>query len=113
MNIIVKTVLLLIVSNSFMLTAWYYHLKHLEGKHWFIASMVSWGIAFVEYNFHIPANRIGSQEMTLSQLQVLQVGMSLLLFIPFSILVMGKGIKMDYIWASLCLFGAGYFIFRN
>jgi uncharacterized protein (DUF486 family) len=92
--------------------AWYFHLKHLSEKHWFYASLISWGIAFFEYNFHIPANRIGSQALTLSQLQILQVGISLLIFIPFSIFVMGKGIKLDYIWAMLCLGAAGYFIFR-
>jgi len=93
MSIIVKTVLLLLVSNTFMLAAWYLHLKYLNEKHWFVVSLISWGIAFFEYNFHIPANRIGSQELSLAQLQILQVGISLLIFIPFSIFVMGKGIK--------------------
>jgi uncharacterized protein (DUF486 family) len=88
-------------------------MKWLDEKHMIIATLISWGIAFLEYNFHIPANRIGSQELSLTQLQVLQVGMSLLLFIPFSIFVMNKPIKMDYLWAAFCLFGAAYFIFKK
>ena len=75
--------------------------------------MVSWGIAFFEYNFHIPANRIGSQELSLIQLQVIQIGISLLMFIPFSIIMMGKPIKLDYIWAALCLVAAAFFIFKK
>lgn len=101
------------VSNAFMLTAWYFHLKHLGTKAWYIAALVSWGIAFFEYSVHIPANRIGSAELSLSQLQILQVAMSLIIFIPFSILVMDEAIKTDYIWAALCLCGASYFIFRG
>lgn len=113
MSVLTKTILLLTISNMFMLTAWYFHLKHLGSKAWYIAALVSWGIAFFEYSVHIPANRIGSTEYTLSQLQILQVGMSLIIFIPFSVLVMGEAIKTDYIWAALCLCGASYFIFRS
>lgn len=113
MSVLTKTILLLTASNAFMLTAWYLHLKYLNEKHWFTAVLVSWGIAFLEYNFHIPANRIGHAELSLTQLQIIQIGMSLLLFIPFSMIVMGKPIKMDYVWASFCLVGAAYFIFRN
>jgi uncharacterized protein (DUF486 family) len=113
MSILIRTILLLVVSNVFMLTAWYLHLKTLPHKPWYIAALVSWCIAFVEYTVHIPANRIGHTVMTLSQLQILQVGMSLLIFIPFSILVMGHPVKMDYLWAALCLIGAAYFIFRG
>lgn len=108
-----RTILLLVVSNTFMLTAWYLHLKMLDHRPWYIASLVSWGIAFFEYTVHIPANRIGHGVMTLAQLQILQVGMSLLLFVPFAILVMGAPIKRDYLWASLCLLGAAYFTFRE
>lgn len=107
------TVLLLTVSNFFMLTAWYFHLKSLSSSHWFVAAIASWSIAFFEYMVHIPANRIGYQEMTLAQLQILQVSMSLVLFIPFTILVMGTPVKLDYLWAALCLIGAAYFIFRS
>ena len=113
MSVLTRTVLLLIVSNIFMLTAWYLHLKTLSHKPWYIAAFVSWGIAFFEYSVHIPANRIGSAELTLSQLQILQVGLSLLIFIPFTIFVMGNPIKMDYLFAAMCLLGAAYFIFRG
>ncbi|MEM7051582.1 MAG: DMT family protein [Acidobacteriota bacterium] len=112
MSILTRTILLLVISNLFMLTAWYLHLKLLNHRPWYIASAVSWGIAFFEYTVHIPANRIGHEVMSLSQLQILQVGMSLLLFIPFSIVVMGSPIKTDYLWAAACLAGAAYFIFR-
>ena len=113
MSVLTRTVLLLVISNMFMLTAWYLHLKYLNHRAWYIASLVSWCIAFFEYTVHIPANRIGHTELTLSQLQVLQVGMSLLIFIPFAIFVMGYPIKTDYIWATLCLACAAYFIFRG
>ena len=113
MSILTKTILLLTVSNLFMLSAWYLHLKYLMAKPWYIAAYLSWGIAFFEYTVHIPANRIGSQALNLSQLQLLQVGMSLLIFIPFSIVVMGQAVKADYMWAALCLLAAAYFIFRS
>ncbi len=108
-----QTILLLSASNCFMLTAWYLHLKYLSEKPWYLAVLASWAIAFLEYNFHIPANRIGHAQFDLSQLQILQVGMSLLLFVPFSLVVMGTPVKLDYIWASLCLLGAAYFLFRG
>ena len=113
MNVLTRTILLLVVSNVFMLTAWYFHLKSLNHKPWYIATLVSWGIAFFEYTVHIPANRIGHSEYSLAQLQVLQVGISLLMFIPFTIIVMDQPIKTDYIWAAMCLVGAAYFIFRD
>ena len=113
MSVLTRTILLLVLSNLFMLTAWYLHLKTLNHKPWYIASLASWGIAFFEYSVHIPANRIGHTVLTLSQLQILQVGMSLLIFVPFTIFVMNEPIKMDYIWAALCLIGAAYFIFRG
>ncbi len=113
MSVLARTVLLLAVSNVFMLTAWYLHLKTLNHKPWYIAALVSWGIAFFEYTVHIPANRIGHTELTLTQLQILQIGMSLLIFIPFTVFVMGSPVKTDYIWASFCLVGAAYFIFRG
>ena len=113
MSPLTRTVLLLVVSNLFMLTAWYFHLKALNHKPWYIASLFSWGIAFFEYSVHIPANRIGHTVLTLSQLQIIQVGMSLLIFIPFTIIVMNEPVKTDYIWAALCLTGAAYFIFRG
>jgi uncharacterized protein (DUF486 family) len=113
MSIVLKTVLLLLVSNLFMLTAWYFHLKQWSDRPWYVASFLSWCIAAVEYTVHIPANRIGHTALTLSQLQILQVGISLLLFIPFAVFVMKAPVKLDYVWASLCLVGAAYFIFRG
>lgn len=113
MSVLTRTILLLTVSNAFMLTAWYLHLKTLNHKAWYIAALASWGIAFFEYSVHIPANRIGHTELTLTQLQILQIGMSLLIFIPFTVFVMGSPVKTDYIWASFCLVGAAYFIFRG
>lgn len=113
MNTFHKTVLLLTFSNVFMLTAWYLHLKQFASKPLWFAIAASWLIALVEYVFHIPANRIGFQVMTLPQLQILQVGISLLLFMPFAIFVMGRSPRMDYLWAGLCLVGAAYFIFRR
>ena len=96
-----------------MMTAWYFHLKSLSNSPWFIAAIFSWGIAFFEYMVHIPANRIGFEVMSLAQLQILQVSMSLILFIPFAIVVMDTPIKLDYVWAAMCLVGASYFIFRS
>ena len=113
MSVLARTIALLAVSNLFMLTAWYLHLKVLNHKPWYVAALVSWSIAFFEYTVHIPANRIGYSALTLSQLQILQVGMSLLIFIPFAVFVMGTPVKTDYLWASLCLAGAAYFIFRG
>ena len=113
MSIITRTIILLAISNIFMLCAWYLHLKFLKNHVWYIAALASWGIAFFEYSVHIPANRIGSEVLTLSELQILQIGMSLLMFIPFSIILMGKQIKMDYLWAMFCLLGAAYFIFKD
>ena len=113
MPTILRTILLLVVSNIFMLCAWYLHLKFLKNNVWYVAAAASWGIAFFEYSVHIPANRIGSEILTLSELQILQVGMSLIMFIPFSIVFMGKGIKLDYLWAMLCLMGAAFIIFKD
>lgn len=111
--VLTRTLLLLIVSNFFMLTAWYLHLKYLEHKPWYIAAIASWGIAFFEYSVHIPANRIGSTELSLYQLQMIQVGMSLLLFVPFAMFIMNQPFKTDYYWAAGCMGAAAYFIFRS
>lgn len=113
MPVIWQTILLLTVSNIFMLTAWYLHLRFLGSKVWIVAALASWGIAFFEYLVHIPANRIGHAELSLSQLQIIQIGMSLLMFIPFSMIVMKTPVKLDYVWAALCLAGAAYFVFRE
>lgn len=113
MSYAVTTIILLTFSNIFMLCAWYLHLKWLDQKYWLVAALASWGIAFIEYMFHIPANRIGAQTFTLDQLQIIQIGMSLLMFIPFSLFVMNKPFKMDYLYAALCIGAAAYFIFRK
>lgn len=112
MPIITKTFLLLLVSNFFMLCAWYVHLRYLGNKAWYIAAFLSWCIAFFEYTVHIPAIRIGKEALTLSQLHILQIAMSLAIFIPFSIVIMKNEVKWDYVYAALCLTGAAYFIFR-
>ncbi len=110
--VIVQTSILLILSNVFMTFAWYAHLKNLSDRRWFIAAFVSWAIAFFEYMIQVPANRIGYAEQSLSQLKILQEVITLSVFIPFSMLYMQQPLKMDYLWAGLCLVGAIYFIFR-
>ena len=113
MPVIVKTILLLSASNLFMTFAWYGHLKNLSSKPWYIAALVSWGIAFFEYMIHVPANRIGYGELSLAQLKILQEVITLSLFIPFSMLYMKEGFKLDFVWAALCMVGAVYFMFRQ
>jgi uncharacterized protein (DUF486 family) len=110
---IVPTVLLLAASNLFMTFAWYGHLKHLNSKPWWIAALVSWGIALFEYLLQVPANRIGFTAMNLGQLKILQEVITLAVFVPFAILYMGQEIRMNYLYAAICLMGAVYFIFRG
>lgn len=112
-SFVVKTVVLLIFSNLFMTLAWYGHLKHLQGKIWYVAVIVSWSIAFFEYLLQVPANRIGFQALSLPQLKILQEVITLSVFVPFSLLYMKQPLKMDFLWAGLCLMGAVYFIFRR
>ncbi|MDY0012287.1 MAG: DMT family protein [Rhodocyclaceae bacterium] len=104
---------LLVVSNIFMTFAWYGHLKNLQGRHWLYAALVSWGIAFFEYLFQVPANRIGATTLSLPQLKILQEAITLTVFIPFALYYMGQPLKLDYLWAGLCILGAVYFIFRT
>jgi len=104
---------LLVLSNVFMTFAWYAHLKTLGGKPWFVAALVSWGIALVEYLFQVPGNRIGYTVMSLPQLKILQEVITLLVFVPFVVLYMKQGLKFDYLWAGLCIVGAVYFVFRS
>ena len=111
MAVIIKTVLLLTCSNLFMTFAWYAHLKNMSSKPWFIAALASWGIAFFEYMIQVPANRIGYTQLSLAQLKILQEVITLSVFVPFSILYMKEGYKLDFIWAGLCLVGAVYFMF--
>lgn len=113
MSIIVKTSFLLLLSNVFMTFAWYAHLKNLSSHPWYIAALVSWSIALFEYLIQVPANRIGYTELNLSQLKILQEVITLSVFVPFTLWYMQQPIKLDYLWAGLCLLGAVYFIFRT
>jgi len=110
---VVKTVVLLAMSNVFMTFAWYGHLKNLTSKPVFIAIMISWGIALFEYMLQVPANRIGHQTMSLAQLKIVQEVITLSVFVPFAFLYMKEGLKWNYLWAGLCLMGAVYFIFKK
>jgi uncharacterized protein (DUF486 family) len=110
---VLTTALLLAASNLFMTFAWYAHLKHLNSKAWWIAALVSWGIALFEYLLQVPANRIGFTVMNLGQLKILQEVITLAVFVPFAILYMGQEIKMNFLYAAICLMGAVYFIFRG
>jgi uncharacterized protein (DUF486 family) len=109
----VQTIGLLVLSNVFMTFAWYGHLKNLSTKPWWIAALVSWGIALFEYLLQVPANRIGYGTFSLAQLKIVQEVVTLAVFVPFAMLYMGQPIKLDYLWAALCLLGAVYFIFRS
>ena len=113
MPAVFKTILLLGLSNVFMTFAWYAHLKNLSDKPWYIAAFLSWGIAFFEYLLQVPANRVGYTALTLGQLKILQEVITLSVFVPFAILYMQQPLKLDFLWAGLCLLGAVYFIFRT
>ena len=105
--------ILLTASNVFMTFAWYGHLKYLHDSPLWTAIVVSWGIAFFEYTLMVPANRIGNRTMSLAQLKILQEVITLVIFVPFAILYMGEPLKLDYLWAGLCVLGAVYFVFRG
>lgn len=113
MPIILRTIILLTCSNVFMTFAWYAHLKNLATRPWYIAALISWGIALFEYLLQVPANRIGYTELNLAQLKILQEVITLTVFVPFVVLYMKQSIKLDYLWASLCMMGAVYFVFRR
>jgi uncharacterized protein len=106
------TVLLLTASNFFMTFAWYGHLKNLSASAWWVAALVSWGIALFEYLLQVPANRIGFTVMNLGQLKILQEVITLSVFVPFAVLYMGQPLRMNYLYAGICMLGAVYFIFR-
>jgi uncharacterized protein (DUF486 family) len=110
---VVRTVLLLGASNVFMTFAWYAHLRELSARPWYVAAVASWGIALFEYLLQVPANRIGYQALSLGQLKVLQEVITLAVFVPFAVLYMKQPLKLDYLWAALCLAGAVYFMFRS
>ena len=107
------TIVLLTASNVFMTFAWYAHLKNLNARAWYVAALASWGIALFEYLLQVPANRIGHTALTLPQLKMLQEVISLSVFVPFVMFYMRQPLKLDYLWASLCMLGAVYFMFRK
>jgi uncharacterized protein (DUF486 family) len=113
MPVVLKAAFLLGLSNVFMTFAWYAHLKNLSDKPWYVAAFLSWGIAFFEYLLQVPANRVGYTALTLGQLKILQEVIALSVFVPFAILYMQQPLKLDFLWAGLCLLGAVYFIFRT
>ena len=112
MPVALKTTLLLIGSNLFMTFAWYGHLRTLGDKPWYVAAIVSWSIALFEYLLQVPANRIGFTTLTLPQLKILQEVITLAVFVPFAVLYMSQPVKLDFLWAGLCILGAVYFVFR-
>jgi hypothetical protein len=109
----VQTIALLTASNVFMTFAWYAHLKDMQSKPWYVAALASWGIALFEYLLQVPANRIGYTQFNLGQLKIMQEVITLSVFLPFAVLYMKEPLKLDYLWAALCLVGAVYFIFRS
>ncbi|HYD53085.1 MAG TPA: DMT family protein [Gemmatimonadaceae bacterium] len=113
MSVLLRTALLLTASNVFMTFAWYAHLRNLSGRAWYMAALASWGIALFEYLLQVPANRIGYTALTLPQLKILQEAITLTVFVPFAVLYMRQPLKLDYLWASLCVMGAVYFMFRS
>ncbi len=113
MPVILQTALLLGLSNVFMTFAWYAHLRNLNDRQWYVAAFASWGIALFEYLVQVPANRIGFQTMSLAQLKLLQEVVTLTVFVPFALLYMRQPIKLDFLWAGVCLLGAVYFLFRS
>lgn len=113
MSVIFKTTSLLIISNFFMTFAWYAHLKNMGAKKWYIAAIASWAVAFFEYMFQVPANRIGYTRFSLPQLKIMQEVITLSVFVPFALYYMKKPLGMNYLWAGLCLLGAVYFIFKS
>jgi uncharacterized protein (DUF486 family) len=113
MPVIARTVLLLVLSNVFMTFAWYAHLKELRTRPWYIAAFVSWGIALFEYLAQVPANRIGHTQFSVGQLKILQEVITLSVFVPVAVLYLKEPVRLNYLWAALCLCGAVYFVFRG
>jgi uncharacterized protein (DUF486 family) len=112
-SVFLQTAGLLVISNLFMTVAWYGHLKYLHDRPWIVAALVSWFIALFEYLVQVPANRIGFTTLSLPQLKIMQEVITLIVFVPFALIVMKQPIKLDYLWATLCMVGAVYFIFRS
>ena len=113
MSVLLRTAGLLVLSNVFMTFAWYAHLRHFADRPWYIAALISWGIALFEYLLQVPANRIGYTTLNLGQLKILQEAITLTVFVPFALFYMKQPFKLDYVYAGLCILGAVYFIFRH
>jgi hypothetical protein len=113
MPVILRTAGLLVASNVFMTFAWYAHLKNLSDRPWFIAAAVSWGIALFEYMLQVPANRMGYGTLSLGQLKIMQEAITLAVFVPFAVVYMRQPLRLDFLWAALCICGAVYFVFRG
>ncbi len=111
--VLLQTVVLLSLSNVFMTFAWYGHLKELNNRPWIVAALVSWGIALFEYLLQVPANRIGYTQFSVGQLKILQEVITLSVFLPFSVYFLRQPLRLDYLWAALCVLGAVYFVFRG
>lgn len=113
MNPVLASIMLLSLSNIFMTFAWYAHLKELNQKPWIVAALVSWGIAFFEYLLQVPGNRLGYTVLSAGQLKIMQEIITLIVFVPFAWLYLREPLKLDYLWAGLCILGAAFFIFRG
>jgi uncharacterized protein (DUF486 family) len=113
MPVILRTAGLLVLSNIFMTFAWYAHLRNLSDRPWYVAALLSWGVALFEYMLQVPANRIGYTALTLGQLKILQEAITLLVFVPFAFFYMKQPLRLDFLWAALCIMGAVYFVFRG
>ena len=113
MSIVLRTAFLLVLSNVFMTFAWYAHLRNLSDRPWYIAALVSWGIALFEYLLQVPGNRIGYTALSLGQLKIMQEAITLVVFVPFAIFYMKQPPRLDFLWAALCVMGAVYFVFRG
>jgi uncharacterized protein (DUF486 family) len=113
MSIVARTAALLVLSNVFMTFAWYAHLRNLGNRPWIVAALASWGIALFEYLLQVPANRIGHTQLELGQLKILQEVITLTVFVPFAVFYMKEPVRLNFLWAGLCLLGAVYFMFRR
>jgi uncharacterized protein (DUF486 family) len=113
MPVVLRTAGLLILSNVFMTFAWYAHLKNLSDRPWYIAALLSWGLALFEYLLQVPANRIGYTALSLGQLKIMQEAITLAVFVPFAFFYMKQPLRLDFLWAALCICGAVYFVFRG
>ena len=108
-----QTILLLVASNLFMTMAWYGHLRNMSTAPWYWAALVSWGIALFEYLLQVPANRIGHSQFSVAQLKIMEEVITLVVFVPFALFYLKEPLKLDFLWAGLCLVGAVYFMFRS